>query len=111
MFGRDVRAVVQFNRVMDYIDVWLVRDTIGDGYEVATGVKEDHTPYWEKRREGMVSPIPLLRLTPKEVEALRNELLTIVPPNDATTAHLKDAQAVRDKLLALVEHTITTERG
>lgn len=47
--------------------------------------------------------VPTFSLPAPLLEAIAREVSGIIPPTEATTEHLKDARAVRDRLLTLVE--------
>jgi hypothetical protein len=50
-----------------------------------------------------VHPEPSLVLPEDFVEALIREASDVLPPSDATSAHLSDARSTRDRLLAMIE--------
>lgn len=68
----------------------------------AAGVDERGEIVWEQTDDGAAVPA-FLHLREDVIEALAKELGVHVPSADATVVHLKDALAVRDRLLTLVE--------
>lgn len=111
---RGVRAVVRADYVMDCVNVWLLRDDYASAPHSARrpvlGSKVNAPLEWEPYEEGGTVPPPMLTLRPAEARALAEAFGDYLPPTAATETHLKDTVAVRDRLLALVEHTIRGDR-
>jgi hypothetical protein len=68
----------------------------------ASGVDIDGQIIWAQRDESAQIPA-FLKLRADVIEALAKELGMHVPAAEATVVHLKDALAIRDRLLTLVE--------
>ena len=69
---------------------------------VATGLTEQGHLTFREAMEGEVVE-PFMRLRPEALKALLAAAGEYTESSDATVAHLKDAIAVRDRLLTLVE--------
>ena len=82
-------------------DIWIARDGITGGREVLR-LLGDGVLRWDVL-EPPVKVEPTLSLPRQLAELLGAELTGIAPPSAAQAAHLADAIAVRDRLLALVE--------
>lgn len=60
-----------------------------------------------EQRPGEASlPVPLMRLAVDLAADLGAALTGLLPPDQAQAAHLKDAIAVRDRLLTIVERPV-----
>jgi hypothetical protein len=52
-------------------------------------------------------PGPSMVLPEQALEALVKEAMNILPPSEVTVDAMKDARATRDRLLAIVERTVS----
>lgn len=96
---RGLRAVLHREPWLDSYELYLG----GRGAHpfMATRIENCRIVY-ETQDEAAVNE-PLLRLSQDEVDALAKCLLAEARPEDATLDALKDARAVRDRLLAMLE--------
>jgi hypothetical protein len=89
-------------RTMDW-SVWLY-DRVGHRQLAMYHIDADGTMKHELVDANATFPdAPTFRLPPEALEALLREASNVLPASDATVAHLADAVATRDRLLALVE--------
>lgn len=93
-----MRAVVQPDLITRQVKVWLYDDG-PDGTRIYSpdGLEVRTLPYGTERGE------PSLMIHKEALKALIGASTDSFPASDATTAHLKDAIGVRDRLLSLVE--------
>lgn len=101
-----MRAVVRAEPWVDRVLVYLLRNQHAAFVNALIGDQITGSIGWREYHEAG-TPVPLLSLRPEEARALAEALHDYLPPTEATVAHLADARVVRDRLLALVEHTIT----
>lgn len=99
---RHVQAWITAEPWNDSVDLRLVA-----GFDVrahASGRDERGRIVWTQHSSGAIVP-PFLTLSPEVMKAIVDAGTGTFPPTDATTAHLKDAIAVRDRLLTVVERS------
>lgn len=91
-----IRCKIEQDFMSRNLKVWLAMDT-AHGADVWYPSGEMH-----QIKEGELI-IPSLLIPQPMMEALLREAQNFIPATDATTAHLKDAIEVRDRLLTMVE--------
>lgn len=99
-----MRAFVKKDVIGDLIQIWLVEERIHNKERVTVeGVQNGeltlHCSPWPEG--GSVQPS--LVMGREMFEAILRAGSDIMPPDAGTERHLKDAIAVRDRLLAIVE--------
>lgn len=95
-----IRCVIERKPWLDGYDVWL--GDPGPRSYIAESVGPDGYIVYRESDPAVVTE-PFLRLTHSELEALSKAILATERPEDATLDALKDARAVRDRLLSMLE--------
>lgn len=96
-----MRARVERDWSSLMIRIWFYEPSEGGGRVLR--VLSDDTYRWEDVTPGTALAAPSIVLPEDALQELVREVSNILPVEDATSAHLKDAIGVRDRLLALVE--------
>lgn len=91
----------------DTVEVFLFEDRGGD--RIAHRVKEG-TDLWEMVVVPEMEPMPVsMRFRPEAFSALIAAGMDFEPPSSAVSNHLKDALAVRDRALGMVERIVDAD--
>jgi hypothetical protein len=96
-----VNVYLEKNPIRDAVDIWLF-ERIDSGARILRLAGPDTWQFEEV--PGPERGEPTLTLRTDWAEALSGALGDVLPPSAAVAAHLLDARAVRDRLLAIVEH-------
>lgn len=95
-----MRCRIEREPLTNFVNVWLYTE----GETGAYVWRPSAGPLaLEKVEPGVATVEPSLRLSDEVLEALVREAQGFVSASDATTRHLDDAVAVRDRLMVLIE--------
>jgi hypothetical protein len=100
-----VKARIERDWARPAVKVWLYEER--ERGPVMVGFDEHGHATFQILEEGAEMPGPSMVLPEQALEALVKEAMNILPPSEVTVDAMKDARATRDRLLAIVERTVS----
>jgi hypothetical protein len=100
-----MRVKIQEDVCTDRYKVWILDDSLSLTPRNGVVVYPDSTynPKCMTYAYNEILPGPSLILTRDMLQALAEEAVKTIPPNESMANHLKDAIAIRDRLLTMAE--------
>lgn len=103
-----IETIIQSRHWTDELAIWFIERDSGGSMQFYVDAKGKLLPGAYIKKGESFSDNPSLILSPDTLKSMVESAQGYIAPGPAVLDHLHDAVGVRDRLLALVEHTIVS---